>query len=57
MGLGDAEKGAGGAFGAAVALLPVLKGAGADADEGDELVLAQTELIAHGLGVRRLQNH
>ena len=28
MGFGDAEEGAGGAFGAAVALLPVLEGAG-----------------------------
>jgi hypothetical protein len=31
---GDAEKGAGGAFRLAVALFPVLQGAGTDADEG-----------------------
>ena len=55
MGLGDAEEGAGGAFGAAMALLPVLEGAGTDGDEGGELVLAEAELLAHGLGIRRLQ--
>ena len=55
MGLGDAEEGAGGAFGAAMALLPVLEGAGTDADEGGELVLTESQLLAHGLGIRRLQ--
>lgn len=33
MGLGDAEEGAGGSFGTAVALFPVLEGARADAHE------------------------
>ena len=36
MGLCDAQEGAGGFFGAAVALFPVLKGAGTDADERGE---------------------
>ncbi len=36
MGLGDAEQSAGASFGAAVALFPVLKGAGTDADERGE---------------------
>ena len=55
MGLGDAEEGTGGAFGAAMALLPILEGAGTDADEGGELVLTEAELLAHGLGIRCLQ--
>ena len=40
MGFGDTQEGPGGAFGAAVALFPVLEGAGADADERGELNLA-----------------
>jgi len=40
IGFGDAEDGAGGAFGKAGALFPVLEGAGADADEeGGESIL------------------
>lgn len=46
---GDAEEGAGGAFGAAVALLPVLQGARADTDERGEL--AQAELLPDGASV------
>ena len=48
---GDAEKGAGGAFGAAVALLPILQGAGADADERGEVTLAEGEFFPDGPGV------
>jgi len=54
MGFGDAEEGAGGAFGMAVALFPVLEGAGAYADEGGELALAEAEFVAHGFGIGRL---
>jgi hypothetical protein len=43
--------GAGGAFGAAVALLPVLQGARADADQRGELALAQAEFLADGASV------
>ena len=52
---GDAEEGAGGAFGTAVALFPVLEGAGADADQGGELGLAEPELLANRLGVGPLE--
>ncbi len=55
MGLGDAEQGAGGSFGAAVALFPVLEGAGTDADERGELRLGEAEFFAHGLGIGPLQ--
>jgi hypothetical protein len=55
MGLGDAEEGAGGAFGAAVALFPVLEGAGTDANQGGELNLAEAELFAHGFGIGPLE--
>ena len=55
MGLGDAEQGAGGSFGAAVALFPVLEGTGADADERGELRLGEAEFFAHGLGIRPFQ--
>jgi len=39
VGFRNAQEGAGGAFGAAVALFPVLEGAWADADERGELNL------------------
>lgn len=55
VGFRDAEQGAGGAFGAAVALFPVLEGAGADADESRKLDLAETEFFADGLRVRPLE--
>ena len=55
VGFRDAQEGAGGAFGAAVALFPVLEGAGADADERGELDLAEAEFFAHGLGIGRLE--
>ena len=42
---GDAEEGAGGAFGAAVALLPVLQRPRADADERGELALAEAQCL------------
>jgi hypothetical protein len=48
---GDAEEGAGGAFGAAVALLPVLQRPRADADERSELALAQAQGFPDGAGV------
>ncbi len=51
MAFGDAEQGAGGAFGAAVALFPVLQGAGADADERRKLALAEGEFFPDGPGV------
>jgi hypothetical protein len=51
MGLGDAEEGAGGAFGAAVALLPVLEGAGTDAHERGKLALAESEFLTDRLGI------
>ena len=40
--LRDSEQGAGGSFGMAVALLPILQRARADADERGELGLAET---------------
>jgi hypothetical protein len=51
MAFGDAEEGACGAFGAAVALFPVLQGARADADQCGELALAQAEFLADGASV------
>ena len=51
---GDTQQGTGGALGAAVALLPVLQGADADADESGELTLRQPQFLAHGLCVRPL---
>ena len=48
---GDAEEGAGGAFGAAVALFPVLEGPRADADQDGKLALRQAELFAHNTGI------
>ncbi len=51
MAFGDAEQGAGGAFGPAVALLPVLQGARADADERRKLALAEGEFFPDGSGV------
>ncbi len=41
VGFHEADEGAGGAFGAAVALFPVPEGAGADADECGELNLTE----------------
>ena len=48
---GDAEEGAGGAFRAAMALLPVLQGARADADERGRLTLTEAEFFANNAGV------
>jgi hypothetical protein len=45
MGLRDAEEGAGGAFGAAVALFSVRGRAGADADVGGVLIFARLRLF------------
>jgi hypothetical protein len=55
MGFSNAEEGAGGVFRAAVALFPVLKGAGTDADEGGKLNLAESEFFTNGIGVRCLE--
>jgi hypothetical protein len=52
MGFRDAEEGVGGAFGAAVALFPVLEGAGADADECRKLNLAESEFLTDGFCIR-----
>lgn len=52
--LSDAQQGAGGAFGTAVALFPILQGADADANHGRELTLRQPQFLAHGLCVRPL---
>lgn len=54
--LRDAQEGAGGSFGTAVSLFPVLEGAGADADEACELALGEAELFAHGFGVGPFQS-
>lgn len=51
MGLCDAQEGAGGSFGATVALFPVLESAWADADECGESGLAEAELVAHRLRI------
>jgi len=51
VGFRDTQQCAGGAFGAAVALFPVLEGAGADADERGKLNLAQVELFTHRFGI------
>jgi len=53
VGFRDAEEGAGGAFGASVALFPVLEGAGADAHEGGKLILAESEFLANRLCIGR----
>lgn len=47
----DAQEGTGGAFGAAVALFPVLEGAGADADERRKLNLAESEFLTDGFRI------
>ena len=46
---------AGGTFGAAVALFPVLESTGADADKSCELNLAQAEFLTHRFGIGPLQ--
>jgi hypothetical protein len=51
MAFGNAKEGTGGAFRVAVALLPVLQGAGADADVGCELALGAAEFFADHAGV------
>ena len=51
----DAEEGAGGAFGAAVALLPVLQRPRAEADERSELALAQAQGLPDGASVGPLK--
>ncbi len=48
----DAEEGAGGSFGMAVALFPILESPRADADERGELGLAKAEFFADTAGVR-----
>lgn len=53
MGSGDSQKGAGGAFGAAVALYPVLEGARADAHERGKLILAEPGFLTNRLCIRR----
>ena len=52
---GDAEEGAGGAFGAAVALLPVLQRPWANADECGELALAQAQGLPDSASVGPLK--
>ncbi len=51
VGFRDAEEGTGGAFGLAMALLPILQRAGADAHEHGELDLTKAELFTNGPGV------
>ena len=53
--LRDAEEGAGGSFGMAVALLPILERARTDADERGELRLAETELFTNAAGIGRFE--
>ena len=52
---GDTEESAGGAFGMAVALLPILQSPRADADEGSELGLTETEFFTNRAGVGPLE--
>ena len=55
MGFSGAREGAGGAFGATMALLTVLEREGTDTVECGELVLTEAQLLACSLGIRRLQ--
>jgi hypothetical protein len=50
--LGDAKESAGGSFGPAVALLPVLQSAGTDANKSRELTLRETQFFPDDTGVR-----
>jgi len=50
-----AEEGPGGSFGMAVALLPILERAGADANQCGKLGLAETEFFTDGFGVGPLE--
>lgn len=51
----NAKQGAGGAFRAAMALLPILQRAGADAHERCKLALAEAKSFAHSAGVGPFQ--
>ena len=52
---GDTEERAGGAFGMAVALLPILQSPRADADESGELGLTEAEFFTNRAGVGPLE--
>jgi hypothetical protein len=52
---GDTEERAGGAFGMAVTLFPILESPRADADEGSELGLTETEFFTNRAGVGPLE--
>lgn len=56
MGFRDTQKGAGGAFGSAMALFPILEGSGADADESGELGLSESEFFANLFSIGPLQS-
>ena len=53
--LGDPQQCPRCTFGLTVALLPILKGAETDPDEGGELCLGESELVAHGCRVGPVQ--
>ena len=55
MAFGDAEERTGGSFWMAMALLPVLQGAGTDANKRGELGLAEAEFLADCLGIGPLE--